>query len=65
MSISILNNLYSKGITEVAVQTKELAKLDAFAVYKLTADNLEWISERTTDLKYVGIPKGLKTHWFK
>jgi len=65
MSMSILKNLFSKGITEVAVQNKELAKLDSFAVYKLTENNLEWISERTTDLKYVGIPKGLNTHWFK
>ena len=65
MSLSILQNLFSKGVTSVAVQTPEMAKLDAFAVYPLNENNLEWISERTKDLKYVGIPKGLNTHWFK
>jgi len=61
----IILDLFNKNIDHISVETSEMAKTNCYAVYKLTSKNVDWVAEKTQNLKYVGVPKGLNTHWFK
>jgi hypothetical protein len=61
---NILVDLYTKGITEISVQTQNQYNKDNYCVYKLRDSNLEFVSNVVNNLFYIGVPKGLSTHWF-
>jgi bacterioferritin (cytochrome b1) len=65
MTNNILLDLYTSGITQVAIQSDEMKSKNFYLVYKITEKNIEWLSDKVSTLTHIGIPKGLSIHWFK